>query len=400
VSGQDKRNSSKRLNVSAKNADEDAKLQNNNARWYDPAIGRFLSADPSGFDAGDPNLYRYVGNSPPNGTDPTGLRTYKPTDYLPALNQSPFVYATGVSATDFSTFNSVANRRLPTVDEAIKQSLATPSFVSTTKYSELVQPRHVVNVQKIGGEAYGDYFREGADVVARDFENGGLIDTMRWGIIKGTGYVAGALTDAILPPSDPSYLMTYSDGTRQYNLSGGPTTGALTAQVSVFAPTVVAGASRPAGQLLRTPEAQGIIAPRAITPNAIAVERLSLENLSAKQLSRLREARVQFKLEGKFGNTNVLTERMLLNSKGEKVLDPLTGTGRRIDNVVLDNDRAARFSVEVTSRRQAEIQAKRYQINKELRIRAAGGTFVRDPYTRQLIDISGIPTRVVGVEPL
>jgi RHS repeat-associated protein len=43
-------------------------------RWYDPALGRWLSEDPIGF-AGDPwNLYRYVGNSPTNGTDPSGLR--------------------------------------------------------------------------------------------------------------------------------------------------------------------------------------------------------------------------------------------------------------------------------------------------------------------------------------
>ena len=40
---------------------------------YDPSIGRWLSEDPSGFDGGDPNLYRYVGNSPANATDPTGL---------------------------------------------------------------------------------------------------------------------------------------------------------------------------------------------------------------------------------------------------------------------------------------------------------------------------------------
>ena len=53
--------------------DKDAKLQNSNARWYDPAIGRFISEDPSGFDGGDPNFYRYVGNSPLNATDPTGL---------------------------------------------------------------------------------------------------------------------------------------------------------------------------------------------------------------------------------------------------------------------------------------------------------------------------------------
>jgi RHS repeat-associated protein len=42
------------------------------ARYYDPALGRFLSEDPAGFGAGDPNLYAYVFNSPTNLTDPTG----------------------------------------------------------------------------------------------------------------------------------------------------------------------------------------------------------------------------------------------------------------------------------------------------------------------------------------
>ncbi len=43
------------------------------ARYYDPATGRFLTQDPSGFAAGDVNLYRYVGDEPTNATDPTGL---------------------------------------------------------------------------------------------------------------------------------------------------------------------------------------------------------------------------------------------------------------------------------------------------------------------------------------
>jgi RHS repeat-associated protein len=42
------------------------------ARYYDAAIGRFISEDPMGFGAGDSNLYRYVGNSATNYTDPTG----------------------------------------------------------------------------------------------------------------------------------------------------------------------------------------------------------------------------------------------------------------------------------------------------------------------------------------
>jgi hypothetical protein len=40
---------------------------------YDPAVGRWLQQDPEEFDAGDANLYRYIGNDPVNATDPSGL---------------------------------------------------------------------------------------------------------------------------------------------------------------------------------------------------------------------------------------------------------------------------------------------------------------------------------------
>ena len=43
------------------------------ARYYDEAIGRFMGQDPMGFQAGDAELYRYVGNGPTDATDPSGL---------------------------------------------------------------------------------------------------------------------------------------------------------------------------------------------------------------------------------------------------------------------------------------------------------------------------------------
>jgi RHS repeat-associated protein len=42
-------------------------------RAYHPGIGRFISEDPKGFDGGDKNLFRYVGNDPLNRVDPMGL---------------------------------------------------------------------------------------------------------------------------------------------------------------------------------------------------------------------------------------------------------------------------------------------------------------------------------------
>jgi RHS repeat-associated protein len=42
-------------------------------RYYAAATGNWDQPDPIGFRAGDPNLFRFVGNNPANVTDPTGL---------------------------------------------------------------------------------------------------------------------------------------------------------------------------------------------------------------------------------------------------------------------------------------------------------------------------------------
>jgi RHS repeat-associated protein len=53
-------------------ADAETGLVFDHARYYDPATGRWLEQDPKRFGAGDPNLYRYVGNDPTNAADPSG----------------------------------------------------------------------------------------------------------------------------------------------------------------------------------------------------------------------------------------------------------------------------------------------------------------------------------------
>ena len=55
-----------------------ANLQYVRARNLDVLTGRWISRDPIGFDGGDWNLYRYVGNIPTSGIDPTGNSGYIP----------------------------------------------------------------------------------------------------------------------------------------------------------------------------------------------------------------------------------------------------------------------------------------------------------------------------------
>ena len=69
--------------------DESLSLHHYRARMYDSESGRFVSQDPISFAAGDANLYRYVGNSPTNKTDPSGLRDPDSDAPWPAGPRSP-----------------------------------------------------------------------------------------------------------------------------------------------------------------------------------------------------------------------------------------------------------------------------------------------------------------------
>lgn len=83
------------------------------ARTYSHRLGRFLSMDPLGFDAGDYNLYRYVFNNPTNAVDPTGEVAW----FLPWLLKASTEAA--VDALMQGVVNYYFNPNATTVEEAI-----------------------------------------------------------------------------------------------------------------------------------------------------------------------------------------------------------------------------------------------------------------------------------------
>lgn len=86
---------------------------------YDPLIGRFYQEDPIGFDSGDPNLHRYVGNNPTNFTDPSGLDKLT-IDFQPGLLR--------FEAVDMSLYNWEGNDAVELVDATGMMAHDAPSI--------------------------------------------------------------------------------------------------------------------------------------------------------------------------------------------------------------------------------------------------------------------------------
>ena len=98
------------------------------ARYYSPALGRFISQDPLGLAASDTNLYSYGSNNPLQFTDPSGLDK-SIADIAHELNQCAADLADTLSVasffrvssdsligqaflgTDFSTISNIATGR-------------------------------------------------------------------------------------------------------------------------------------------------------------------------------------------------------------------------------------------------------------------------------------------------
>ncbi len=88
----------------------------------------------------------------------------------------------------------------------------------------------------------------------------------------------------------------------------------------------------------------------------------------------------------KHPNATIQSECYLRDSNGRSVKDPETGERRRVDTAIIEGGAATTHEVTSMS------ADKRDQIDKERRIREAGGVFVKDRSTGELVPVLGIST--------
>jgi hypothetical protein len=110
-----------------------------------------------------------------------------------------------------------------------------------------------------------------------------------------------------------------------------------------------------------------------------------------RESGTVREISAKESLQQQYPNASLESQRYLRDSAGKIIRDPLTGKGRKIDYVVVENSQCL-DCIEVTS----PTATKAAQIAKEERIRASGGQYIRLRNSKKtLIDVSRKKTRLL-----
>lgn len=196
-----------------------------------------------------------------------------------------------------------------------------------------------------------------AQTVNKDFQEGGpiyvLVKDFGAGLPPGTGAAAGPAL----------------------RLAGA-------GEAVVATDTVTAAANAIAGTAAVANMAGGDIKPgdgSKVDPRSTQV------NENAQNGTR-RQEQVQGELQKENPGKSVQQEQYLRDKDGKIVRDPKTGEARRVDHAVIDAEAKSAKTVETTS----ETADKTAQVAKEERIREAGGTYVRDRNTREIIPVEEI----------
>jgi RHS repeat-associated protein len=120
------------------------------ARAYRPGIGRFMSEDPKGFDAGDYNLYRYCHNDPLDKTDPMGLEDFASVTFDPAQpNTLTLIRVTPQELRSMGTANTAALTKIPETGGITTTASVDPKTRDVTVHQRIVAVTYVAKSENI-----------------------------------------------------------------------------------------------------------------------------------------------------------------------------------------------------------------------------------------------------------
>jgi len=178
------------------------------ARYYDPNTQRFLSLDPIGFEAGDFNFYRYVGNDPINFVDPSGLINHRGGHGHNRKGYTPSIASEILNPNMGEEFSKIFNMDTMKDDikasrEQMKNVANTTVDVCKTAYSDYRRVQEyspwyakgILRVAMSGTEwGLGKGLMTELDY-AYDFTSGFFFDTIPTSVAGWSGYGWHAVTD-------------------------------------------------------------------------------------------------------------------------------------------------------------------------------------------------------------
>lgn len=353
----------RRYRYTGKERDEETGLYYYGRRHYAPWLAKWTSPDPEGFVDG-PNRYVYVRNCPICLHDFSGAESIaeQPSIWDRIRSSDAVQFLGGVAAGTLSSFIPGGFLLAPVGQKTGVLSKPSPAFQAGYGAGEIATGI----VQTIGG-ASGEIGGVALDATGVGALVGVPVNVASAAVIvQGAGNVTVGLAN----------LMEGIE--RRKNQAS------LSQQIATKPepkPEPAGQSSKPGGQTV-----PGESAPPSTSPAPKTKPENAFLN---KKTGTARENVTKAELQEKYPDASVQSERLLRNSKGDKVLDPLTNTGRKIDHVVIKDGKAI-DAVETTS----QTADKMAQTMKEQRIRQQGGTFVRDKNTRELIDLKNVPTRL------
>jgi RHS repeat-associated protein len=178
------------------------------ARYYHTGLPRFISEDPIGFAAGDPNLYAYGFASPTTFTDPTGLST---TEICINLNIQVVLGfglrgCIGIDDKGFAVTGSVSGQ----FGLSLAANLTTGVQFSNATYFEQLRGGPAYGLTVGFGEGFVGQFEALSDFKTRNCDNELVV----------TGYAGAGIGVNINPLPVPASAAATASKTGVHRLSG------------------------------------------------------------------------------------------------------------------------------------------------------------------------------------